>query len=405
VKWYIGKSRHGKSKMMEHEIRRLILERQPVCVIDPHGELYDDLVDWFVWMDIKNVVLLDPTEDTGFRFNPLPDTNAVGFLVRAVSHIFSEESGTLKRVEKLLRMIFYALSEQKRPFTDARKFLNPAIRCDRPIREEYYRDLWEQWNEKSATSYASMMEPIESRFMKFFGNPFLSRIFSSVEGINFFDILDDSIFLVNLHVHSSRKSNLDDEDQRMLGILLINTLFYYVRLRGKRWTLPLHVFIDEFYLFLTEDINNIFDQGSKFGIELYLANQRLEQLDRNTISALISRADEMYVFRIQEAEDAVRIAKTIYPHYSGEDLQWRAQFLRGLQKRQYVHFISETNTVTFTEKTLDVYKCPNRVSMVRAYKNAVYAPLAGEVITSELSALEEPKKGKNETVEEDDFLE
>src|SRR5438270_7256156 len=42
----IGSSGSGKSKFLEHLMRQDLLRRQPFCLIDPHGTLYNAVLDW-----------------------------------------------------------------------------------------------------------------------------------------------------------------------------------------------------------------------------------------------------------------------------------------------------------------------------------------------------------------------
>ena len=71
----IGSTGTGKSKFLEHLIRADILNGDGLCLIDPHGYLYDDLVNWLCsWPDFfqyKKIVLFNPADDDYFLgFNP-----------------------------------------------------------------------------------------------------------------------------------------------------------------------------------------------------------------------------------------------------------------------------------------------------------------------------------------------
>jgi len=41
-----GATGEGKSKLMEHLIRKDIANNEGLCLIDPHGYLYNDIVRW-----------------------------------------------------------------------------------------------------------------------------------------------------------------------------------------------------------------------------------------------------------------------------------------------------------------------------------------------------------------------
>jgi hypothetical protein len=51
----LGMSGRGKSTFLTSRIRQDIIEGRGVCVIDPHGQLYEDLVRWLEQADAKTV--------------------------------------------------------------------------------------------------------------------------------------------------------------------------------------------------------------------------------------------------------------------------------------------------------------------------------------------------------------
>ena len=42
----VGSTGEGKSKFLEHMIREDIIKDNGLCLVDPHGTLYNDLVKW-----------------------------------------------------------------------------------------------------------------------------------------------------------------------------------------------------------------------------------------------------------------------------------------------------------------------------------------------------------------------
>ena len=59
----IGGTGAGKSKLLEHMIRQDIRNGKGVCVIDPHGSLYEAILEWVVANNFDHrLVVIDPNE-------------------------------------------------------------------------------------------------------------------------------------------------------------------------------------------------------------------------------------------------------------------------------------------------------------------------------------------------------
>jgi len=58
--YIIGKSGVGKSKLLELMIRQDIAYGHGVCVIDPHGDLLDGILDFIPKERIEDVCIIDP---------------------------------------------------------------------------------------------------------------------------------------------------------------------------------------------------------------------------------------------------------------------------------------------------------------------------------------------------------
>src|SRR3989344_466386 len=70
--YVLGKSGVGKSKALELMIRQDIAYGYGVCVIDPHGDLMDSILDYIPEERIEDVVLIDPSDtEWPVSFNPL----------------------------------------------------------------------------------------------------------------------------------------------------------------------------------------------------------------------------------------------------------------------------------------------------------------------------------------------
>src|SRR3989338_9648307 len=69
--YIVGKSGVGKSKLLELLIRQDIQYGHGVCLIDPHGDLINAILDFIPQERIKDVILIDPSDlDWPVSFNP-----------------------------------------------------------------------------------------------------------------------------------------------------------------------------------------------------------------------------------------------------------------------------------------------------------------------------------------------
>ena len=117
----IGGTGRGKSKLMEHMIREDILNGHGLCLIDPHGQLYDDLVTWCEAIGIlkaRKILLFEPTEKNwSFAFNPLKATSSelsyhVDSLAKAIAKVWgSEDTDQTPLFERCITSILWLLIE------------------------------------------------------------------------------------------------------------------------------------------------------------------------------------------------------------------------------------------------------------------------------------------------------
>src|SRR3989338_8258172 len=74
--YIIGKSGVGKSKLLELLIRQGIAYGHGLCLMDPHGDVIEAILDFIPENRIEDVVIIDPS-DTHYpvSFNPLANVD------------------------------------------------------------------------------------------------------------------------------------------------------------------------------------------------------------------------------------------------------------------------------------------------------------------------------------------
>ena len=123
-----GPSGTGKSKFVELLIREDIKAGHGLCLIDPHGSLYQNILKWLQAIDwpSEKIILFDPSDDSYVTgFNPLrvqvSDLSYhVDAMVRACAQVWGgEDTDRTPLLKRCLRIVFHALAERKLSLLEA----------------------------------------------------------------------------------------------------------------------------------------------------------------------------------------------------------------------------------------------------------------------------------------------
>lgn len=327
----IGASGTGKTKFLEHLIRQDILNGRGLCLLDPTGNLYRDLVRWCEtkhFLERKPLVLFDPdAEEWAFGFNPLDCRQEgsadvsfhVDAMVKACAAVWGgEDTSKTPLLKRCLRIVFHALAEKGLTLLEAVELLNPAdpsgIRAyvTRDIRDRVIREQWEAFHLLRPREFLEAFGSTANRLMEFLASERVRRILGQKERtLDVRRLMDDgAMLLVNL----SSGRRLSEDNASLLGALLVSTLFLKARGRPKG-SRSFYLYVDECSRFVSEDIQRILDEGRQFGLHLILAHQHLAQLQKAgdaVYHAVMTDARTKVVFGGLSPDDAKVMAETVY---------------------------------------------------------------------------------------------
>jgi hypothetical protein len=333
----VGASRKGKSKLIEWIIRELVKQERGLCLIDPHGHLYDSLVQWLAYVTPHRAhpVLFNPSyEKRVVGFNPFQlkgeksedrITTKVDRMVAATLRAWgAKDLNSMPRLERWMRCLYYVLIEQDYSVEVARYFLSPSDLATRDaiiarIRSETIREQWLTLTQgKSPTAYLAQLESTANRLFKFITHPTIRRMMGlQSNAIDLKEIINQKrILLVNLQP----SDYVSEETARIVGALLVNEIWEIMRRRASqdaRRLPPFYLVMDEFQNFATPDIARILDQGAKYGLHLMLFHQYLEQLG-SELQYAMSAAHTRFVFGGLSHRDAARMLEGAEPSYESE---------------------------------------------------------------------------------------
>ncbi len=327
--YIVGKSGVGKSKLLELLIRQDISYGQGLCLMDPHGDVIDAILDAMPENRINDVCLIDPSDsDYPVSFNPLAniDPSFKHQLTQGLIEVMEKQFGAnwTPRLEHVFRFTCLALLDY--PHATMRGMI--SLLNDRNYRQkvvEYIEDdmvkrFWAiefaDWSEKFDTD---AIIPLVNKLGQFLSNPLLRNIFGQKENkINLEELMNQrKIILINLS-----KGKLGEENSSFFGSMFVTK----IKQAGMaRASLPesarhdFYLYIDEFHNLVTETFENLLSEARKYGLCLTVAHQYMQQLIPQVQAAVLGNTGSIVIFRVG-GEDAARLESEMTPVFKSKDM-------------------------------------------------------------------------------------
>ena len=325
----VGKSGVGKSKFLELLIRQDVAYGQGICLIDPHGDLIENILDFVPEERVNDVVVIDPSDiNFPISFNPL--LNVVPELKHQVAQglieVLEKQFGAnwTPRLEHVFRFTVLALLDY--PEATMRGMI--MILTDRHYRQkvtDYIEDdmvkrFWAvefaDWSEKFDTE---AIIPLVNKLSQFLSNPMLRSIFGQKENkIDLEHIINSKkILLINL-----AKGKLGEENSSFFGSMFITKLYQTGMSRAsmpEKERKDFYLYIDEFQNLVTTTFENLFTESRKYGFCITVAHQYIAQLLPQVMATVLGNIGTIVVFRVG-GDDAEKLAAEMKPIFQAEDM-------------------------------------------------------------------------------------
>lgn len=323
--YVIGATRSGKTKAIESWIRQDINKGKGIGVIDPHGDLVNDILEYIAGMphfDPRRLVYIDPSDPVKcVSFNPLEVQAGLGHysqimeLVGAFKRIWADSWGA--RMEEILRNTLLTLAINRLTILEAGRLLTDKKFRAFLLSQNLPNDVKNYWkyrfNPLPEREKAVWIESSLNKINTFCADPYIRVIMGQIKStFDLRNIMDSGkILLINLS-----KGKLK-ENAFLLGALLLAKIQMAALSRvdmPKPQRTPWHLYVDEFQNFATDSFSEILSEAAKFGLSLTLAHQNLDQLKRETPNlkgAILGNAGTHVYFRISR-EDAEILAKEMF---------------------------------------------------------------------------------------------
>jgi hypothetical protein len=313
----VGPTGTGKSTLLASLIIQDIEDGRGVILIEPKGDLVDDVLARVPDKRRDDIVILDPNDEAPVGLNPLARGDRRPELVADhLLAVFRQLYG--KNIGPRSADILYAglLTLAMRP--DASIVMlpllltNPGIRRSLtagirdPLTLEPFWATFEHWSDaERATAVAPVMNKLRPLL-----RPGLRAVLGQRQprfhlGQVF---TENKVLLVPL-----RRGVIGPEASSLLGSLVVADLWQTIQARSSvdgRKREPVMVYIDEVqdYLHLPTDIGEALAQARGYGVGFTLAHQFLGQLPRDMRSAILANARSRVAFQLAH-DDATVLAR------------------------------------------------------------------------------------------------
>jgi len=327
--YVVGMTGTGKSTLLANMIRQDIENGEGLAVLDPHGDLTEQVLRSVPGHRRHQVVYLNaPDRTLGLSINPLHNVPVAeralvaSDLIDVFKKIWKEFWGP--RLEHILRNALLALLDQ----TDASLLDVLRLLNDREYRRavalhlpnKAVREFWlREYEEYPIRFRVEAIAPIQNKIGAFLSNPLLCRLLTgNTNVLDFRQIMDDGkILLVNL-----AKGRIGEDTASLLGAFIVAQLG---RTALRRADCPefarrdFYVYLDEFQTFSTPSLANMLSELRKYRLGLILAHQFASQLDETVREAILGNAGTIITFRVG-VTDAELLEKAFYPEFRATDI-------------------------------------------------------------------------------------
>ena len=358
----IGKPDQGKSTLIAHMIQDDIDRGMGVAVIDPHGDLIEDLMCLIKEEHIEKTIYFDPGHpDYVPLWNPLKRARGQDISRTAddiVGAFKSVVTGWGDRMEHLLRHGLYALLQlpnsslldlsdllRRKTYDSARLRKQILEVVDNQTAREFWKHDFDRYSNEA-------LDPPKHKLSKLLVSGTVSLMLSQPESlIDFRKIMDEGrILLVDL-------STIGSEVREILGCFILS-LFHLTALSRNDISIKnrkqFHIYADEAHRFITEALEDLIAETRKFGVGLTLAHHYLSQFATKKIDAL-SSVGTTIIMNV-DTKDA---------RYLTKDLQDLVQY-KDLITLEKGRAIARIGTDIVRLKTLGALKIPKQ-----HFKNAI----------------------------------
>ena len=312
----VGSTGSGKTTMLKYQIIQDTRNGKGLAVIDPHGDLAEELLGFIPEERKKDIIYLNPDDldhPIGVNLLELPEGLKGNDLLRekdritesvvsVMRKIFSEDDSGGHRIEYVLRNTVQTALTLEGPtlFTIFRllndaKFAKEAIKN---LEDENLKMFWkDELGKAGSMQKVKMAAGVTAKVGRFLFSASARAILGQEKStVDFNEILDGKVLICNFS-----KGRLGEDTSMLFGTTILAKLQLAALKRAERKQadrMPFYIYVDEFQNFATMSFVQMLSEARKYKVFLTMAEQSTsQQEDLRMVNTILANVGTVICFR------------------------------------------------------------------------------------------------------------
>ena len=321
--YIIGRTGLGKTTLLRNLIKQDIERGDGVAVLDPHGDLAEELLDDIPSSRTNDLVYFNPADierPLGFNLftqgGGLESHLVASTIVAAFKHLWHDSWGPrleyilVNTIQTLIEVGEVSIVSVQQILANERYRAWITGRLQNSTLKSFWLNEFERYDPRFRTE---AIAPIQNKIGRLVTSPILRNILGQVRSTFDLRFMMDNrrIFIANLS-----KGKIGEDNSNLLGSLLATALHLGAMQRAEQpeeERKDFYLYLDEFHNFGGDTFISTLSEARKYRLSLILSHQYLDQLSSPLRSAVTGNVGTLICFGISP-EDAERLKTTLHPY-------------------------------------------------------------------------------------------
>ena len=319
--YVIGKTGTGKTTLLTSAIYQDMVNGKGLAVLDPHGDMFQELLSVVPEHRRQDVVVFDPSDrsfplglnllDPGIEFDDEDEKHdRITSSVISVFMKLADEGQWGPRMEHILRNATMTALQLPNPslYTLQRLLTEKAYQREvaETLKDPVLKQFWDkEFKLVGSMQLSTVTAPLTNRLGKFITSKRSRHILlQQTSTLRVADVMNEGkILLVNLS-----KGQIGEDQSAFFGTILTSFIWMAAYQRAEipeKQRRDFFLYVDEFQNFASPDFSEIVSEGRKYHIALVVSHQSIAQIpDMDLLDSIASNASTLIVLKVGPKDEA-----------------------------------------------------------------------------------------------------